>query len=143
MNDVERLEEALVGFFDAYRRSRARLQRDPGLKGLTWAQFAVLQAAARHGAEGTGRIAAAAGVAQPPATRALQRLEAQGLVRRTAAADRRRTTVELTAEGGRLLAHHRARLRRAAEAIAAQVDGDAEDAARVLALLGETLDRLP
>jgi len=144
-DDVERIEAALMGFLDAYRRSRSRLQRDPGLRGLTWAQFMVLQAAALCGDQGISRIAAAAELAQPPTTRAIARLETKGLVtRRPALGDRRRTAVEVTEEGSRLLAHHRRRRRAAAHAIHDSLPpAQRKQAARVLEALGQTIDRIP
>jgi DNA-binding MarR family transcriptional regulator len=117
--EIHETEEALVVFFDAYRRSRARLQQDPHLAQLTLSEFAVLRAVAEHGADGVSRIARAAEMAQPPATRALDRLANKGLLRRRDhSTDARVTAVTLTPAGRRLLSHHRHRLRAAASLIA-------------------------
>jgi DNA-binding MarR family transcriptional regulator len=96
---VHAIEDALTEFFDAYRRSRARLHRDPGLRQLSMAQFAVLQAVAAVGRHGVTRIATQARMAQPPASRALDRLERKGLLRRESAADKRVKAVTVTAAG--------------------------------------------
>lgn len=113
------IEEALVVFFDSYRRSRARLQQDPYLAQLTLSEFAVLRAIADHGADGVSRIAKAVDIAQPPATRALDRLANKGLIRRQPhSTDARVTAVTLTNPVRRLLSHHRRRLQTAALRIA-------------------------
>jgi DNA-binding MarR family transcriptional regulator len=145
VSDLDRIEDGLMAFLDAYRRSRSRLYRDPGLKDLTMAQFSVLAAVLSDGQDGVGRIAAVAGLAQPPTTRAIRRLEDKGLVRRRpAAGDGRRIAVEVTTEGKRLLAHHRRRFRRAAKAIH---DGMPEDqrerAAEILEILAAAIDKAP
>ena len=144
-SDLERIEDGLMAFLDAYRRSRSRLNRDPGLKELTMAQFSVLAAVASHGHEGVGRIAAAADLAQPPTTRAIRRLEDKGLARRSrAGGDGRRTVVEVTPEGKRLLSHHRGRFRRAAKAIHDGLPADQrERAADILEILAAAIDRAP
>jgi DNA-binding MarR family transcriptional regulator len=138
------LEDAVAAFLAAYRRSRSRLQRDPGLVGLTSAQFEVLRAAGEHGAGGVGAVAVAAGLAQPPTTRALAKLEAASLVVRRRGEDRRITELALTEEGRRLLAHHRRRLRAAAATIRKELPPKRRaDAAALLRLVGDALDRLP
>jgi DNA-binding MarR family transcriptional regulator len=143
--DLQAMEEALLLFLNAYRRSRARLHRDPDLHGLTWAQFMVLQAASRYGSQGISRIAAEAELAQPPATRALQRLETMGLLARGANPDDRRlTVVEITESGRQLLRHHRKRLRKAARRLHDSVEADRRrEAAELLSRLGEALEDLP
>jgi DNA-binding MarR family transcriptional regulator len=136
------IEVALVDFFDAFRRSRAKLQAAPDLAHLSLAEFSVLRAVAEFGSEGVGRVAAAAEMAQPPATRALDRLARKGLVvRESHPGDGRISAVRLTAPGGRLLASHRRRLRGAAELIAARIGPDAVPlAARLLGALADTFD---
>lgn len=143
--EVEGLEEALLAFMAAYRRSRSSLHRDPGLVGLTNAQFAVLEAVQAQGVDGVGSVAAAARLAQPPTTRAIGRLEAKGLVeRRPTTGDQRVSALEVTAAGTELLAHHRRRLREAAIRLHRTLSESARaDAAALLAVLGEVFDELP
>jgi DNA-binding MarR family transcriptional regulator len=113
------VEDGLVTFFDAFRRSRARLQRDEGLAHLSLSEFAVLRAVAQVGDQGVGRVAEHAGMRQPPASRAIDRLAGRGLVTKVqAAGDRRRAAVELTAAGTGVLRHHRQRLNSAARRLA-------------------------
>jgi DNA-binding MarR family transcriptional regulator len=143
--EIATLEEALVKFFTAYRRSRSRLQRDPGLIGLTNAQFAVLEAVTTHGDKGVGAVAAACGMTQPPATRAIARLAAKELIeRRGSAQDARVSRLVVTPAGRRLLAHHRQRLHRAATTLHDKLPpASYADAAGLLDLLGAALDELP
>lgn len=142
--DAAEIEDALTEFFDAYRRSRARLQRDPGLRHLSLAQFAILRAAADVGSQGITRIAAETGLAQPPATRALDRLEHKGLLRREPGiADKRVTVVTVTAAGHRLLSHHRVRLRQAAQLILDRTPADQRrHTGDLLRMLAAALDDL-
>jgi DNA-binding MarR family transcriptional regulator len=144
-DEVAALEEALVGFFAAYRRSRSRLQRDPGLVGLTNAQFAVLEAVITHGDKGVGAVAAACGMTQPPATRAIARLAAKELIERRGSADDGRVSqLVVTPAGRRLLVHHRQRLHRAAQTLHDKLPpASYADAAGLLDLLGAALDELP
>lgn len=135
-------EAALVVFFDSYRRSRARLQQDPHLAQLTLSEFAVLRAVAAHGADGVSRIAKAADIAQPPATRALVRLANKGLIHRQPhSTDARVTAVTLTAAGRRVLSHHRRRLQAAASLIADRLGPAATDQVpTLLRALAEAFD---
>jgi DNA-binding MarR family transcriptional regulator len=144
-DEIAALEEALVRFFAAYRRSRSRLQRDAGLVGLTNAQFAVLEAVTVHGNKGVGAVAAACGMTQPPATRAIARLAAKHLIeRRESADDARVSRLAVTSAGRRLLDHHRRRLRQAAQTLHERLPpGSYADAAGLLELLGAALDELP
>jgi MarR family transcriptional regulator, organic hydroperoxide resistance regulator len=140
---ADEIEAALVEFYDAFRRSRSRLSRDPGLGRLSLAEFALLRAAAEHGIEGIGSVARAAGMAQPPASRGIDRLQAKGLISTEAhPADKRRTNVEVTTAGYRLLAHHRARLHEAAQRIARELGPqNAHLGPALLRLLGEALEQ--
>ena len=118
-HNVDNIEAALVVFFDAYRRSRSNLGSDTRLAQLSLAEFAVLRAVSDVGDQGVSRVARAAGIAQPPATRALDRLERKGLVHRLShPTDRRMTNTAVTEAGLLLLSHHRTRLRTAASLIA-------------------------
>jgi AcrR family transcriptional regulator len=78
---------------------------------------------ATSGAEGISRIAAVADVAQPTATRAVDRLECHGFVARTQTdRDRRRRPVVLTATGRRQLTRARRQLAKQAAAGAGDAD---------------------
>jgi MarR family 2-MHQ and catechol resistance regulon transcriptional repressor len=136
------IEEALVAFFDAFRRSRAALQRAGDLGHLSLAEFSVLRAVADYGEGGVGRIAAAAGIAQPPATRALDRLARKALLaRQRHPADGRVSAVWLTPAGEELLASHRRRLQHAAELIAARAGpGGTTQAAALLRALAQAFE---
>jgi MarR family transcriptional regulator, organic hydroperoxide resistance regulator len=140
---ADQIEAALVEFYEAFRRSRSRLSRDPGLGRLNLAEFALLRAAAEHGSQGIGSVAEAAGMAQPPASRGIDRLQAKGLISTEPhPADKRRTNVQVTTAGYRLLAHHRARLRDAAQRIATRLGPqNAHLGPALLRLLGEALEQ--
>ncbi len=98
-------------FFAAVRRARGRSLQEIEQEGLSLAQYQLLSSFAGddRGTEmSVGALAAAAGVAQPTATRMLGGLERAGVVvRRPAGDDRRRVAVELTDGGRRLLGRKR------------------------------------
>jgi DNA-binding MarR family transcriptional regulator len=91
-------------FFSAARRARGRAaMREEG--SLSPAQVHLLRALADAPRPRIGEVAEAAGVAPPTATRMLDGLERDGVVRRVRAVDDRRAIeVELTPSGERLLA---------------------------------------
>jgi TetR/AcrR family transcriptional regulator, cholesterol catabolism regulator len=97
---------------------------------LSDTELAILEAVAASGAEGISRIATAADVAQPTATRAVDRLERDGYVARTQTdSDRRRRPVVVTPSGRRALSRERRRLAERTAALAADAGaGDAEGA---------------
>jgi DNA-binding MarR family transcriptional regulator len=138
----DEIEAALVEFFDAFRRSRARLSHDPGLARLSLAEFALLRAVDEHGNDGVGKVAKAADIAQPPASRGIERLKAKGLIDvKRHSGDARVTAVSVTPTGRRLLARHRARLQRTASLIATRLGADgATIAPMLLRLIAETLE---
>ncbi|VWX58853.1 Homoprotocatechuate degradative operon repressor [Burkholderiales bacterium 8X] len=81
--------------------------------GLSDQQWRVLRVLGEHGAVETGRVAREAFILGPSLTGVLARMERDGLIRRERdPADQRRTAVEATAKGKRLVA----RLSRAIEA---------------------------
>lgn len=109
--DVAAFEEAFVAFARALRLARARAARDPSLEGLSLAQYHLLEAVDAAGHEGNVRVAEAAGVTQPTATRALSALERRGMIERLRGEDRRSVRVALTGEGKRVLERKRAVVR--------------------------------
>ena len=87
---------------------------------VTAAHFPVLAALDRLGPASVSVLAEALGVAQPGVTRALNRLEAEGLVEaQDAGGDRRVRTVKLSAAGARLIKRARAVVWPAVEAAVA------------------------
>ncbi|MFG2577952.1 MarR family winged helix-turn-helix transcriptional regulator [Streptomyces malaysiensis] len=111
---VEDLAQAADRLFYAMRRSRAATVGQSGV-GLSMSQLALLDPLARD-AEGdglpVGRLAAAAEVSVPTATRMLQQLEAKGVItRRRSPQDERQVLVRLTEEGAERLTAMRTELR--------------------------------
>jgi DNA-binding MarR family transcriptional regulator len=144
-DEVQALAVALLEFMAAYRRSRSRLHQDPGLVGLTNAQFAVLEAVQHHGGGGVGSVAGAAGTSQPATTRALERLRSNGLVtRHLSRQDGRMTVYEVSIAGFDLLAHHRRRLHEAASRLHHALPASTRaEAVEILHVLGDVFDGLP
>jgi DNA-binding MarR family transcriptional regulator len=71
--------------------------------GLSIPEWRVIAHLGRQGPLGAGVLALRASMDKPKVTRAIQRLEARGLLRRIVAdEDRRRATLDLTAEGRRI-----------------------------------------
>src|SRR5438105_9007777 len=78
----------------------------PGLRehGLSDQQWRVLRVLGEHGAVETGRVAREAYILGPSLTGVLARMERDGLIRRERdSADQRRTVVEATARGMKLV----------------------------------------
>jgi DNA-binding MarR family transcriptional regulator len=111
---------------------------------LPLAQYELLEAIATVGAQGTGKIAEAAGVAAPTAARGIGALARKGLVeRRPGSPDRRTVVVELTAEGKRLLGRRKRLVERKLRAIGDSLsEGERAQAAAVLRRLAEVIERL-
>lgn len=90
-------------FFAALRKARgraARMQAD----GLTISQYQLLLELQEHPGARIGELAEAAGATPPTATRMLDSLERDGIVKRNRSVeDRRATNVALSAKGRRLL----------------------------------------
>jgi DNA-binding MarR family transcriptional regulator len=108
---VEKLAQAADALFYAMRRARTATagQAAPG---LSLAQLALLDPLAEGAELPVGRLAGAADVSVPTATRMLQQLDAKGVVtRRRPPADERQVLVRLTEEGAAQLATVRQRLR--------------------------------
>ncbi|QKV73797.1 MarR family winged helix-turn-helix transcriptional regulator [Amycolatopsis sp. Hca4] len=110
--EVDELVQAADAVFFAMRKARsAGADRDGG---LSLPQVTLLEPLAAEPELPVGRLAAAADVSIPTATRMLQQLEAAGVVvRRRSPEDERKVLVTLTPEGSerltRLLARRRER----------------------------------
>jgi len=100
-----RVSDALVAIRRIVRAAEFASRDLARTTGLTPSQLIVLQIVAREGEPGAGAIAEAARLSQATVTALLDKLEARGLVlRNRGSQDRRRVSVELTAEGRRALA---------------------------------------
>ncbi len=134
---------AWEAFALATRRARARLAREEGLP-LTPAQLHLLEAL--DGSDGltVGRIAEAAGVSPPTATRMLDGLVRDGVVeRRAEPGDRRCVRVEITAAGAELVTATRASIAERRAALFARLEPrERETAARLLRRLADLVDDL-
>ncbi len=95
-------------FFGALRRARGRASAEVEREGITLPQYHLLVSGfadrGRGDAVPVGALAGAAGIAQPTATRMLDSLEREGMVKREASTeDRRRVVVALTNRGRRVV----------------------------------------
>lgn len=140
--EEETFSRAWEAFVLALRRSQAR-NRDPGSR-LSLSQWDLLRGIDRGEQPGVGVLAAAAGIAPATATRVLDGLERDGIVRRLRPdGDRRTVTVALTEEGRRRLRRTQSwlagRERRLLERLA---PGEREAAARLLGHLAEIIEDL-
>ena len=134
---------AWEAFARATRRARVRLGRADGI-GLTPSQLQLLEPLAPGERLTVGRLAEAAGVSAPTATRMLDGLERNGVVSRSAdGADRRCVNVGLTKSGRELVLRKRAAVaERRAELFERLDAGEAEDATHLLNRLAELIDEL-
>jgi MarR family transcriptional regulator, organic hydroperoxide resistance regulator len=130
-------------FFSAARRARGRAALR-GEGGLSPAQLHLLRALAETPRSRIGELAEAAGVAPPTATRMLDGLERDGIVRRMPAADDRRAVeVELTGPGERILATRERELaKRRREVFASLSSRERRETERVLRRLTGLVDEL-
>lgn len=139
----ERFEQAWDAFVTALRHARSRAADRPDTK-LTHAQYHLLAALEGGRALAVGELAAAAGVSSPTATRMLDGLEREGLVRRQPAAeDRRRISVTTTDAGASALAETRERIDAARERLFAELSPrERAQAERLLPRLADVLEQL-
>ena len=130
-------------FLGALRRARVRLSEDPAAR-LTLAQYLLVAPLLDTPTRSVGELAASAGVASPTATRMLDGLERDGILRREVAAhDRRCTALRLTPEGRRVAAAERARYQtKGAELFAALEPEERAQAARLLGRLADLVEEL-
>jgi DNA-binding MarR family transcriptional regulator len=139
----ERFDAAWEQFAAAVRHARSRAADQPGA-GLTPSQFRLLAALEDAPSLTVGELARAAGVSSPSATRMLDGLEQDGIVKRERdAEDRRRMSVRPTAKGRRALAKAHARVAGVREQIYAQLTPDERaQAERLLPRLAEAIEQL-
>jgi DNA-binding MarR family transcriptional regulator len=119
----------------------ARRLRQAATAGLTPSQLSALASVDRHGPLQLGDLARVESVAPPTLTRAVARLEDQGLVRRSAdPADGRVVLVTVTAAGRRALHDLRqARVAFLAERLAQISDEERRTVAEAVRVLGSLL----
>jgi MarR family transcriptional regulator, organic hydroperoxide resistance regulator len=141
--ESERFAAAWEQFAAAIRRARSRAEDQPGRK-LTPAQYRLLLALEDAPSLSVGELAEHAGVSSPTATRMLDGLEQDGIVKRERdAGDRRRIAVRPTAKGRRAIAETKERVDAARERIYAQLPADErEQAERLLVRLAEAIEQL-
>jgi DNA-binding MarR family transcriptional regulator len=130
-------------FAAAVRRARRRAADRPEAK-LTPAQFHLLAALEDAPSMSVGELARAAGVSSPTATKMLDGLEQDGIVRREPAPeDRRRTAVRPTAKGRRALAETRGRMDAARDLVFGELSPDERvQAQRLLVRLAEAIEQI-
>lgn len=138
-----RFDDAWEQFAAAVRRARSRVADQPGA-GLTPSQFRLLAALEDAPSLTVGELARAAGVSSPTATKMLDGLEQDGIVKRERdVEDRRRMAVRPTAKGRRALAKAGARVAGARERIYEQLTPDERaQAERLLPRLAEAIEQL-
>lgn len=118
MTDLERIDAALIALRHLW--TAPPHIEDPALGQVEMSTIWVVDSLRRHPGQTVTELACAMGVAQSTASRLVQRAEQSGAVFRTSdPADQRRTTVALTAAGGKLaetaLAYRLHRLARTTE----------------------------
>lgn len=108
--DLEEFIQAADALYYAMRRSRAAITGQAA-QGLSLSQLALLTPLTDDDELPVGRLASAADVSVPTATRMLQQLQNKGVVtRRRSPTDERRVLIGLTPEGRTQLAAVRNRL---------------------------------
>ncbi len=138
--DSRRFVAAWEGFFRAVQRAKGRANQAQG-DGLSLSQYlALLPLADRP--QSVRELAEAAGIAPPTATRMLDGLERDGLVRRRPDEhDRRCVRVSLTAAGRRTLAVKQQEVDEVRARIAASLEPDERaQAAALLDRLAEVIE---
>src|SRR5690349_24729657 len=141
--DAERFAAAWEEFAAAIRRARSRAADQPDAK-LSPSQFRLLAALEDTPSLSVGELARAAGVSSPSATKMLDGLEQDGIVKREQdSGDRRRTAVRPTAKGRRALAEAHARVSDAREQIYTALSPEERvQAERLLVRLAEAIEQL-
>jgi DNA-binding MarR family transcriptional regulator len=105
--EIDRFLDAFATFARSIRRARGAKPR-AGERGLTLSQYGLLEPLLDQKVSRSTDLAEAAGIAPSTATRILDALERNGMVRRDRDEhDRRAVTVRLTPTGRRRLAAHR------------------------------------
>jgi DNA-binding MarR family transcriptional regulator len=137
------LEDALADFFRAARRARGRANRRTAPGEMSLAQWHLVEPLL-DGPQPGARLAEAADVSAPTASRMIESLVARGHVERVACGeDRRVVRIGLTAPGRRAaLAKRREIQRMRKRVVEALPEGDRERAAEILARLAEIVEEL-
>jgi MarR family transcriptional regulator, organic hydroperoxide resistance regulator len=137
----EGFSQAFERFSLATRRARGRVSREDGLP-LTLSQYHLLEALDRCDRLPVGKVAEAAGVSAPTATRMLDSLEKDGVVTRVRSSeDRRVVEAALTGEGHKLVRRKRRAVERTRRTIFERLDpGEREGAEWLLLRLAEALE---
>lgn len=140
---AEEFTQAWEAFGLATRRARVRLGREDGIP-LTPAQLHLLEPLDGEDSLTVGRIAEAAGVTAPTATRMLDGLERAGAVTRSADRDDRRcVNVRLTESGRELVRAKRAAVAVKRAQLFARLDPqEGKEATLLLRRLAELIDEL-
>lgn len=135
--------QAFDRFSQAMRSARWQISRKDHIE-LTLSQYHLLEALEGTAALPVGRVAEAAGVAAPTATRMLDSLERAGTVRRShSSTDRRVVEVALTDEGRRLVRKKRRAVERLRRAMFESLDPEErEHAERLLMRLADAMDEV-
>ena len=137
------LERAFERFLVALRRARGRVPAGSDGR-LTLAQLHLMTALDAQPGRTVRELAGSAGVTQPTITRAIDALQRQGLVTRTASPeDRRCVLIELTSDGHDLLRTERARIDARRHELLAQLSPEERvQAERLLVRLADLVERL-
>lgn len=146
MNDddtaVEEIAEAWDAFMHAMRRARGRSAARLDGGGLSLSQYLLVVPLLDEAPLPTGELAARALVSAPSATRMIDGLERDGLVRRAASPDDRRVVlVSLTGEGARVVREKRELIRaRRRELVRTLAPAERAEAARILQRMATLVD---
>jgi len=142
-NAREQFHGAWEEFAASVRRARSRAANRPGAA-LTPSQFHLLTALEGGDALTVGELAAAAGVSSPTATRMLDGLEREGIVRRKPSTeDRRRIAVEMTAAGKKAIAATHKRVDAARDLVYEELSpAERAQAARLLSRLADAIEQI-
>lgn len=141
---LQEMSDAWDGFIRAVRRARARSAAGADGDALSLSQYLLVVSLLDDDALPTGELAARAAVSAPSATRMIDGLERDGLVRRGPSPDDRRVVlVSLTAEGRRRVEAKREVLGRARRSVAeAMSPAERVEAARILRRMADMVDDL-
>jgi MarR family transcriptional regulator, organic hydroperoxide resistance regulator len=139
---AEGFADAWDAFVLAIRRSQARAKQSP--EDLTLGQYYLLKPLARGDELPLCELAESAGIAAPTATRIVDGLERDGLLRRERSQrDRRTVLVSLTPEGRKRVQRKRRQLKQRRERLYEQLEpGEREQSERLLRHLAELVGQL-
>lgn len=137
------LEDALADFFRAVRRARGRASQRGSTGVLSLAQWHLVEPLL-DGPQPAARLAEAADISPPTASRMVDGLVARGHLARVAdPSDRRVVLLELTKAGREVALEKRREVRRVLRRIVAAVDpGERERASELLTRLAAVVEEL-